>query len=234
MDSIKLASIYLFNPKRINYQVEELPDRKLYDYILGKEKKSEAEKILKKSTAVMLFLELIARKNKKKAFDSDVIEAYFIGNELLDNVNFVDMKKMIEKDFVKLGLKVEIVKLLVKNLPKKAIPSFNFQIMHASILNKEIPMLSNINDSRISFGRVIKLFDEKMLVAYNPLEKSKIFSVKNPVKKEIIYDKEFLKDIKENDFVSIKQNFALQKLTKKQVDNVEKYTNKVIEALNTL
>ena len=231
MDGLRLASLYSFMPHRLKFNNES--DKIFYDYAQGKGSKEEVKKTLKNSSSFFLYLSLIAKQNKKNVFDKDVIEAYWIGNSLLDNINEKHIKDMIINEFTKIGLKRDIALNLAVNVPKKAVPHHSFHVIHARTLGKTIPSLKNIDNCRISWGKVEGIINNRLFVSYKPLvTKNKIY-FGDIIKKEITYDPKILNP-KKDDFVSFHWNFALQKLTQEQLNNLKKYTEINVRAMNRL
>jgi len=232
MKNLRFLSLYFFIPKRINYPLKNVPDKKLYWYIKTGKGKKEVEEIIKNSKALLLFLNLIAKKNKKNPFDKEVIEAYFIGNELLKAITAKDIKDMIKNDFTKIGLSKETAHQLIEKLPTNAIPYYNFHLLHASLLSSNIPMLYEIDNSKISCGKVKKILVDKLIVEYSPLIRKQKLCFGKTKQKKIYYDKDIVKNIKKDDYVSIHWDFALEKITKTQAKNLDVFTRKTVREIN--
>jgi hypothetical protein len=95
MDSFELAARYSFMPNKLKYCGPEDTDQILFDYVKGKADKRAVKQILEQFNALYLYLNLIAKHNNKDVFDNEVVEAYWLGNKLLDNVPPEYIKNLI-------------------------------------------------------------------------------------------------------------------------------------------
>jgi len=235
MDALELAARYSFMPNKLRYCGPEDADKILFQYVIDKKDKETVERVLKQFEAFSLYLNLIAKKNKKSIFDKDVIEAYWIGNSLLEKVKKEDIKKLITEDFTKKGLPHSIAKKLAKNIPNNSTPHHSFHVMHIhSVTGKIKFMFSNIDKCRISWGKVKDINKNSLLIEYSPIEIKDKLILGKEIDTKVQYDKEFLRNIKINDFVAVHWNYAVDKLTKTQKQNLEKYTIRNINAINSL
>jgi hypothetical protein len=100
--------------------------------------------------------------------------------------------------------------------------------------NKISPTLTNIDKCRISWGRVRHIGKDKLIVAYIPIEVKDKIKLGEPKEIEVNYNKEFLPGLKVDDYISMHWNLAIQVLNEKQVESLRKYTEKNIEAVNSL
>src|SRR3989338_6132626 len=108
------------------------------------------------------FLQYLSKKNNKDIFDYEVIEAYWIGNKLLDNFTDDDNKKIIKK-LMQRGLPKSIGLDLIKNLPSGLVPHHNFNVMYVGVgrLTGSVETnLQNMDNYRISYGKVLEVLDD--------------------------------------------------------------------------
>lgn len=236
MDAIELAARYSLMPNRLKYCGPEGADEVFFDFIATKQGKDEVISLLNKFKAVKLYLDLIAKNNSKNPLDKEVIEAYWIGNELLDNVPSSSIKNMILTDFIKEGLPRSVAEELAARTPEGITPHHSFHVLHVNFLTKKVePNIINLDKCRISWGTVKKVDEDKktLIVEYTPVvsRQNKTYLGK-PAKKEIYYHAEFLDNLKEGDVVSVHWDMAVEKLDQKRLANLEKYTLKNIEVMN--
>src|SRR5690606_33686545 len=77
---------YAFMPNRLRYCGGD-DNRTLFDYALEMVREPPLEQMLARFTGALPYLRLIARENGiPDPFDERVVEAYWIGNELLERV----------------------------------------------------------------------------------------------------------------------------------------------------
>jgi len=189
--------------------------------------------LLKEFQTLYPYLKLIAESNNiSDVFDFRVVEAYWIGNELLEKTNmrkfywhFIDnlnLKKKLRQD--------EFEKLIGK-IPSGAIPHHSFHVFNVWLRTGNLPIahtIETMNACRISWGKIIGINGNEMEVeTQNLIEKENKISLSDSITKKIIYkffDRGFIENPKINDFVSIHWNFACDILTTQQVKNLEKFT----------
>ncbi|GAI80055.1 unnamed protein product, partial [marine sediment metagenome] len=171
MDSFNLAARYSFMPNKLKYCGPDDADKILFDYVLGKTEKKVVKKILEQFDALYFYLDLIARHNDKDAFDKEVVEAYWLGNKLLDNVPSEEIKKLILNDFTRAGMPKSVAADLSRKVPENALPHHSFHVLHIhSMTRKLAPTLTNLDKCRISWGKVSHVGGDKLIVAYRPVE----------------------------------------------------------------
>lgn len=193
--------------------------------------------VLKKFEAAYAYYELIAQKNKVKAgpFNKRVVEAYWIGNELLEKVKARDLREMIVEKFTRPGLlSIQQAETKVKLIPESAKPHHSFHVLILGSITGRVDFDNNtklMDICRIGWGKVSKLKTSKISISYNPLIGKKIIKLGKPIKKEIIWDKKILPGVKVGDWVSFHWNYAIQVLREQDILNLYKYTQNTLDAL---
>jgi len=208
---------------------------KFLKYLENKEDKGNIENLLKKFEGILPYISVIAERNNKQIFDQQVIEAYWLGNELLDNLTDSDNKKIIE-NLIQRGLLRSIGEKLISNLPLGLSPCHLFNVMYVGVgmLTRSVETnLTNMDNCRISWGKVIEVLDDKLIVLTNKLEKENgKYILKNDEIKTVVYLKEMFFDIQKGDNIAIHWGLACMKLNEKQLENLKKYTGKNFIILN--
>lgn len=235
MEDLKLAAKYSFMPNRLKYCGPADADRVLYDFILGKDNHMLVKGLLEQFHSLYLYLELIGRKNSLPPFDREVIESYWIGNRLIENIKRQEIRELILNKFTKKGLVKSAAEELAENIPENAVPHHSFHVFHIhSITGKLLPTIKNLDKCRISACRVKEALDGKLIVEYRPILAENRLEYGSLAEKEVIYKREFIGELNPGDFVSVHWDFAVEKLRKGQVENLEKYTKRNLDAINSL
>lgn len=218
----------------------------------------EVNNILSDFETMTPYLQLIARKNHLPSlFLYPVVEAYWIGNELLKPLTplefsaFSSEKLLLDKKLHKdsfLNLKFKIDNLKFPFLPHHAFHVFN--IFKRTGKTNDFHTLETMNQCRIGWGKVLKspsdsegapsesetenqneiLVETKKLVKKNGWLKLSL-----PTIKTIRVDyrgKKIIKDIKIGDWVSFHWGFLCDILTERQQKNLAFFTQKAIEFYN--
>ena len=183
---------------------------------------------------VRSYCHLIAKKNKiKNPYSYKVLEAYWMGNKLLEKVKKKDLQEMIREDFVGLGkLTKARAESLAKKVSSKAVSHHSFHVLHIGSVTGTINIKGKLKDlCRIGWGEVefvggppsLKLRRVKIKVKYQPLVKNKLGKEKV---KEIVWNKKLVPKVKKGDWVAFHWNTVVDVLSKKDVENLKKYTLK--------
>ncbi|MDO8339574.1 MAG: DUF6390 family protein [Candidatus Burarchaeum sp.] len=199
-------------------------------YLAGKAKNGELKAELEQFTAHHSYLKLIGDCNRRDAFDEKVVEAMWLGNELLENVGKKDLQKMMLTRFVNAGMQKERAKKLAENVPEGAVPHHSFHVLYVgSISGKIMPTLLNAEKCLIRSGRVIAVQGshaelECWSLTGRRLEES-LLSV-NGIRPERALEK--------GEKVALHWGMACTKISEQQEKALITYTKRNLEAVRTL
>lgn len=230
LSGIRLALSYGYVPCRLGLcgPREKSKIKVISDFLSGnKIFSSDAEKIIKEFRGAYPYYKLISKANGiKSPFDRRVIEAYWTGNSLLENVKKDDLKRMMKMDFLPLGhLKEEKIKMLSRN-------NLAFHSSHVLKIGSVTGTLKETKKAlelcRISWGKIEKMQKNELTVKYRPLKFGKKINLGSYSDKKIKWDKKILPEAKIGDWVSIHWNMAVEKLSKRRLDNIVKYTEIIL------
>jgi hypothetical protein len=238
MDGLELCARYSFRPNSLKYCGPKDADKVLYDFITKRSvPERDVERVLEKFEALYPYLETIAKSNGKKPFDDEVVEAYWLGNDLLEKVSHAEMKDLIKK-LAKRGLPKSIAEQLAERLPRTAVPHHSFHVLYIGVgaVTNSVPnTLENADRCRISAACVNRVNKDSLDVQYNPLiVKDKKLVLDRLKEKEVIWDSKFLPDVGINNTIAVHWDFAVQILNGDRIRNLKKYTAMNIKAINTL
>ena len=200
----------------------------------------EVEHILSQFDTLYLNLKLIAFENKiSDPFNKKVVEAYWIGNRLLNNVKNKDYVSLLSEKFrleKKIGIK-KFDQLKYKFLTNQTLPHHSFHVFNIFKRTghvNSIHTLETMDSCRIGWGKIIKL--NPLTLSTNQLTMNhKQLTLSQPVIKQLKIDykgKSFLQNLKIGDRVSFHWGFVCDILTPQQVKNLEFYTQKAIDFYN--
>ncbi|MFA5070245.1 MAG: DUF6390 family protein [Patescibacteria group bacterium] len=227
---LKLAARYSFRPFSLGFcgPQENQAKKVVTHYLLGEKNiEGQVRKIFRQFVGAYPYYQLIALKNKiRDPLDKRVVEAYWLGNELLDRVTRKDIGQMILRAFVFTGwMDLARAKRIIENLPAGVSPHHSFHVLFLGSVTDTVAIKGKTIDlCRIACGQVKKASDNRMTVEYKPLAKEPKTRLAGKIKKEIYYEPNFGIKAKIGDWVSFHWNFVCDKLNPKQVKNLEKYT----------
>jgi len=245
MSSLKRFLNYSYEPFRLHFcGPQDEPSQKIVDDYLKGRKISFArlKKIAEQFVGVYPYLKLIAAKNNLKPLDEKVIEAYWLGNDLLKQVTTDDLKKLIREDFVGPGkLSLAQAEKLVQHLPERSLAHHSFHVLYVGSVTQTVNLVGKLLDlCRVSWGKTQSLKRKtqsygSLIVKYRPLiiRSNEIRLSKDETEKEIKWNQKILPKVLQGQLVSFHWDLAAEVLSEDQAHWLEKCTVRNIEAVNT-
>lgn len=203
----------------------------------------EVQSILSEFETLYLNLTLIAKENKiEDAFDKQVVEAYWLGNQLLQHVSSRDYTHLLDEKFKlekKLGVK-KLSKLTYKINSQKIYPHHSFHVFNIfkrTGYDPSFHTLSTMDECRIGWGQVIEIKKNKVVVSTKPLTVvgNQLYFGKL-IKKELLLEykgKKFLSFLKKGDWVSFHWGHVCDIIELPQIRQLQFYTQKAIDFFNS-
>lgn len=232
-DGLKLALLFGKTPCNLGLcgPAEKSKRNLIEDYIKdsqNKKNRRQAKEIIKEFKGAYPYYQLIAKCNKiYNPLDFRVIEAYWIGNKLLNNVSLQQFKTMCKNNFAPFG---KITDKMIDALSKDAIPYHNFHVLNLGSVSGKLSITKKaINLCTVSCGKIIKLNKNSVTVEKKPINTKNGFSLGKQIHETIKWDKQLLPKIIKGDIVTIHWKTAIIKLTNKQFTNFDKYFHKTLQ-----
>lgn len=229
------------------------PDKNLslIDHLKEQVADNEVSSILSEFETLYQYLIFIATENKiPDPFDRNVVEAYWVGNSLLNKASNFDYVALLKEKLSlenKTGMK-KFHTIKRKILTNHFYPHHSFHVFNIFKRTSHDPSshtLETMDSCRISFGEIksstfAKASVDKqnsITVETKPLHffQNKLILGK-PILKELKIDykgKTFLHNLKIGDWVSFHWGFVCDILTEQQVKNLAFYTQKSIDFFNS-
>jgi len=227
------------NKSLIDHLKEEIADR-------------EIQSILSEFETLHLYLTLIAKENKiNDTFDERVVEAYWLGNELLRNISSKDYSYLLdEKLHLGKKWKSESLNKLVYQINTAIVyPHHSFHVFNIFKRTGHDPSfhtITTMDECRIGWGKIKRIQDPSELkiknrARYVYVEMKPLLLVNNTLcfgkkilkKINLTYcQTNFFSNLKENEWISFHWSYVCDKVTCTQVKNLEYYTQKAIDFYN--
>lgn len=236
MNGIELCTRFSYITNKLGYCGPLNSYNIFLNYLKNKKNEDQVKKQLLKFEGLGPYLSSIAEKSGKEIFDYNVVEAYWIGNELLDNFNDEDMKNIIKK-LIQHGLPKSFGEKLTQKMPSGFFPHHHFNVFYVGVgmLTKAVGVsLQNMDNCRISWGKVIEVLENKLIADTKPLKKEKNeYVLGQEETKTAVFNPIMLPDVKKNDFVAMHWGFACLVMKEDQLKNLKEYTNKTLKVINS-
>ncbi len=228
LDGTLLFIRYAFMPNRLRYCGGD-DNTTLFQHAIAGESDAGVPPLLRKFTGAYPYLALIARANGiADPFDRRVVEAYWIGNALLERVEVRQLYDSLRERFGK-QLSVRTLDLVVGKAPAGARPHHSFHVFDVHSRAGELEhSLDTMDNCRISWGRVTAIDGPVFVVERRPLlleaGKLALGPVRSARITRQVADRGFADRALVGDWLSIHWGWACDILDDGQVRSLERYT----------
>ena len=235
MNGIQLAARFSLATNRLRYCGPEEAEVHFLRAISEGADLDGAANALSRFEALAPYLQAIAAKHGRRPFDFDVVEAYWIGNELLDSFTREDFRAILA-ELGKRGLPRSIVARLSSRLPEHPFPHHAFHVMFVgvgAVSGKVETTLDNMEKCRPGWGRVDHREDDRaVLDEPRLLLHDGRLRLDGPERTVHALDPRLLPAVGPGDWVALHWGLPVAILTGSQRDQLESYTGRAIEATN--
>jgi uncharacterized protein DUF6390 len=241
MRGILKCARYAFSPNKLKYCGPVDKNWQLFSHIVEGVEDQGLVELLDDFQVMYPYLKLIADENKLvDPFDERVVEAYWIGNELLEKVKLKGFwDHLMDGQKLKKRFKGKDLKWIVGKVPMgaKVHHSFHvFNIWNRTGHEAKPHTIETMDSCRISWGEVVSKSKDKIKVKTQELKYiDGQLRLKTGVVKEVswrIGDKELIEGINKKDLITFHWGWVCEKVSKFQVRNLEKYTKYHLKLAN--
>ncbi len=162
---------YGFMPNRLEYCGPAGESGTLLGYAVEGLSDAGLPPLLRRFTGALPYLQLIARANGlADPFDARVVEAYWVGNGLLDRVEVRQLYEHLAERFGK-QLESRARDWVLSKAPAGARPHHSFHVLDVYSRTAERPQsLAAMDQCRVSWGKVLCVEGPELVVERAPLE----------------------------------------------------------------
>ncbi len=227
---------YAFMPNRLRYCGGD-ENRTLFEYGTEEVVDGGLEALLRKFSGALPYLQLIAHANGiPDPFDDRVVEAYWLGNELLAGVEVRQLYDALNERFGK-QLQGRTRDWVLAKAPAGARPHHNFHVfdVHSRVGQLE-NTLETMDQCRVSWGRVAQVEGPELVVERPPLvlvEGKLALGPPQTVRAvRQIEGRGFAEVAARGEWVSLHWGWVCEVLTPRQQANLVRYTHDHIRLAN--
>ncbi len=181
---------------------------------------------ISKFYALWPYLELIASENGLETLSPGVIEAYWLGNSLLENVRCKELQKTV-LSFQKHGLPQSIAKKKASEIPDGMKPHHSMHVLYVNFVSKKVkPLAKNLSSCLVQPAKVKKVSEKTLLAkGFELMFESNELKLKE---KEKSVENPFNLTLKPKDLVSLHWGNAIEKITKSQAKSLKSATEETL------
>jgi len=242
VDGLLRACRYSFATNRLNYCGPENAFQTFQAFIAAGPAPAQApqiRKLLEGFAGLNVYLDLIASANNRDPFDAEVIEAYWLGNRLLDAIPFDRFKSVLSDRLPKAGLPKAIVESKVARMK----PTFNahhsFHVLYINFITPKVPkIVENLDACLPLTGKIVEVRGNQLVLAAKRLVRdapgahsAQGFSFE-PVLKTV--ENPFIERPQAGELVSFHWSTAVERLSQTQAAALQRYTLANVETVNSL
>lgn len=235
MDGVRLGARFSLTTNRLRYCGPADAAPVLYRAITDGTGLSEAADALSRFEALYPYLEAIARRSGLRPFDEAVVEAYWLGNQLLDGFGADEFRGILAALSAR-GLPSFVERELAAALPPHPVPHHAFHVAFVgvgAVTGHVETTLPNMESCRPSWGLVtevgpgrLEVDRPKLTAAGGELGLGAVERV------SVSYDPRFFPGLSVGDAVAIHWGWAAVRLEPEQLSNLVRYTTLALEQAN--
>ncbi|MGA8543504.1 MAG: DUF6390 family protein [Thermoplasmata archaeon] len=235
MDGVDLGARFSIATNRLQYCGPAEAAPLLYRAITSGEGRAEAARALSGFEALMPYLEAIAVKHGRDPFDEEVVEAYWLGNPLLEAFEHDDFVRLLEA-LTRRGLPRSIAQRLADHLPDRPLPHHLFHVAFVGVgsVTGHVPTtLANMEACRPAWASVTEVTDGTLRLRGPSLVlEGSTIGWGPDVDRELHYDAKVIVDPRPGDSVAVHWGWPALKLTADQRRAVETYSRRALDQAN--
>lgn len=228
---------YAFMPNRLQYCGGD-GSQTILDYAVADVREPPLDRMLRKFIGALPYLQLIARRNEiADPFDERVVEAYWIGNDLLERVEARELYDHLRERY-RTELSARVMDRVAAKAPAGARPHHSFHVFDVwrQTERGRNEVLATIDSCRISWGRVSAVEPGELVVERAPIELREGQLVLGTPRSErvtrMLEGSGFVASATVGDVVSIHWSWACEVLDPRQVAALERYTAQHLRLAN--
>ena len=228
---------YAFMPNRLRYCGCD-DNSTILEYATAGVREPPLVGMLRKFTGALPYLTLIARGNGiPDPFDERVVEAYWLGNELLERVEARDLYDSL-RDRYRTQLSAKVMESVAAKAPAGARPHHSFHVLdvwrHADRTGGDV--LAMLDSCRISWGVVRGVEAGELVVERSHLElragRLELGAPRTDRVTRLVQGQGFANEARPGDAVSIHWDWVCETIDDRERASLERYTRHHLRLAN--
>jgi hypothetical protein len=235
MAGIALCARFSIATNRLQFCGPSDAEPTLYRAITKGAGQEPARTALSKFEALYPYLAALGAKHSLDPFDERVVEAYWIGNHLLDGFTSEDFRRLLLA-LGRRGLPRPTVERLVARIPGRPVPHHVFHVAFVGVgevTGHVETTIKNMEACRPGLGSVVSMDSEFLEVERHPLRlREGRVELGEATRSRVRCDPKILPGVAVGDRVALHWDHPALILTETQVKALERYTRESLDAAN--
>ena len=235
MQGVQLAARFSIATNRLKYCGPADAEPALFRTIVEGRDLEASRASLLRFEALEPYLTALAAKHGRDPLDHDVVEAYWIGNELLDDFTREDFRGILDT-LARRGLPRSLAERFAAHLPQHPLPHHTFHVCFVGVGNVTGHVkttLPNMEACRPAWAEVLRVAGGSLEVERPALTYARgRLGLGPPVRETLAYDPRMLPRVRKGDHVAVHWNWPAVVLADGQLANLKAYTDRSLEAAN--
>lgn len=235
MDGVVLCARFSIATNRLQYCGPRDAEPVLYRAITEAADLDRARDALRRFEALNPYLEAIAAKHHLDPFDREVVEAYWVGNDLLEAFEREDFLRLLEA-LVRRGLPRSTAGRLGNLLPAHPLPHHAFHVLFVGVgevTGHVETTIANMESCRPAWGHVTALEGRSVRVRGPTLGVADgRLTLSGEAERTLVYDPAILPGLAPGDTLAVHWSHPSMSLTPAQASALSRYTRRSLDAAN--
>lgn len=227
--ALKLCAAFSRQPNSLGYCGRESA-KSAFKTCLIEHKCEEVPNEVEQFIVLNPYLDTISQATNQPKYSKKVIEAFWLGNDLLNSIKLEHYKLLLD-NLKKQGVPDFLIYQAAQNPPKRFIPIHLFNIIHIGVgkASGSVPFnLDSINQCMIRWGRIKHIRQDKALIKLNSLDSTYQLIQKET---EIAIEPNITPNLKTGDVVTAHWGTIAKKINSRELSNLKYWTAQFIAAL---
>lgn len=235
MLGVELAARFSIATNRLRYCGPSGADQVLYRVITQGDRLPQAREALGGFEALMPYLEALGRHAGKDPFDLEVVEAYWLGNRLLDDFSVSEFRALLEALTLR-GLPRSVVRRLGARLPSRPLPHHLFHVCFVGVgevTGHVESTLANLEECRPAWGTVQRVDGDRLTLSRSTVAVQDGQFRWGPDRSQVcMYDPLVLPDVQPGSTVVLHWGWPAVELDAGQAERLRAYSDLALQEAN--
>jgi hypothetical protein len=235
MDGVALCARFSIATNRLAYCGPSDAEPALYQAVVTGRGSDRAREALARFEALMPYLEAIGSANGRDPFDREVVEAYWLGNPLLEAVDRPRFLRLLEA-LTRRGLPPSVARRLAAHLPPVPVAHHAFHVAYVGVgaVTGHVPTtVPNIESCRPAWADVVAVRPAELdLVGPSVRAAGPRLELTGAVRRTVRYDAKALADVRVGSRVAVHWSWPALVLAEPELGELERWTRRSFAVAN--